>query len=88
MYTSRPLHFHILCDEGAIAYLEPRFRLISHPLYLITVRFYRLTPQNMLGRIAREGSLHTGHAAGARTSLLFYSLKLYRRRSPSIQPVS
>jgi hypothetical protein len=64
MYTSRPLHFHIICDEGAIAYLEPRFRLLRHPVHPITVRFYRLNRQSMMDRIAREGSLDTGHAAG------------------------
>ena len=71
MYTTRPLQFHILCDGGAIAYLEPRFRLLTHPLYPITVRFYPLTPQSMLDRIAREGSLSTSHSAGVRKSPLF-----------------
>ncbi|KAN0105246.1 hypothetical protein V8E52_011234 [Russula decolorans] len=65
MYASRPLQFHIICDQGAISYLEPRFRLLSHPLHPITVRFYPLTRQTMLDRIAREGSLSTVHAAGA-----------------------
>jgi hypothetical protein len=87
MYTSRPLHFHIICDEAAIAYLEPRFRLLTHPLHPITVRFYPLTSQRMLDRIAREGSLDTGHAAGARKLLRFKSqtLSLTKR---SIQPGS
>lgn len=71
MYTTRPLQFHIICDKEAIAYLEPRFRLLTHPLHPITVRFYLLTPQSMLDRIAREGSISTVHAAGARKSLLF-----------------
>lgn len=79
MYATRPLNFHIICDEGAIAYLEPRFRLLTHPVHPITVRFYPLTPQSMLDRIAREGSLSTGHAAGVRKSLLFESsLHVYR----------
>jgi hypothetical protein len=69
MYATRPLQFHIICDKAAIAYLEPRFRLLTHPLHPITVRFYPLTPQSMLDRITREGSLSTGHAAGARKSL-------------------
>lgn len=73
MYTTRPLQFHIICDKGAIAYLEPRFRLLTNPLHTTTVRFYPLTPQTMLDRIAREGSLSTGHAAGARKFLLFES---------------
>jgi len=64
MYTSRPLHFHIICDEGAIAYLETRLSLLTHPVHPITVRFYRITFQSMVDRITREGSLNTGHAAG------------------------
>lgn len=75
MYATRPLHFHIICDNEAIAYLEPRFRLLKHPVHPITVRFYPLTPQSMSDRIAREGSIATGHSSGARKS---YS------RSPSL----
>ena len=69
MYATRPLQFHIICDKEAIAYLEPRFRLLTHPLHPITVRLYPLTRQSMLDRIAREGSLSSVHAAGARRSL-------------------
>jgi hypothetical protein len=80
MYATRPLQFHIICDQEAIAYLEPRFRLLTHPVHPITVHFYPLTSQSMLDRIAREGSLRTGHAAGARKSLLFESsLQVYHR---------
>lgn len=68
MYTTRPLDFHIVCDDAAVAYLEPRLRLLTHPLHPITVRFYRLTLQSMMDRIAREGSIDTGHAAGIRMS--------------------
>ncbi|KAI9510364.1 hypothetical protein F5148DRAFT_976872 [Russula earlei] len=64
MYTSRPLHFHIICDEAAIAYLESRLHLLTHPVHPVVVRFYRLTRQSMADRISREGSLNTGHAAG------------------------
>ncbi|KAI0290463.1 hypothetical protein BC826DRAFT_913080 [Russula brevipes] len=64
MYTTRPLEFHIVCDDVAMTYLESRFRLLTHPLYPITVRFYRLSFQAMVDRVAREGSLNTGHAAG------------------------
>ena len=71
MYSTRPLQFHIICDKEAIAYLKPRFRLLTHPLHSITVRFYPLTQQSMLDRIAREGSLSTVHMAGARKFLLF-----------------
>jgi hypothetical protein len=73
MYTTRPLQFHIICDEGAIAYLEPRFRLLSHPLHPITVHFYQLAFQSMADRLGREGSVSTGHAAGIRMPLLFQS---------------
>jgi hypothetical protein len=69
MYTSRPLHFHIVCDDAAITYLEPRLRLLTHPVHPITVRFYRLTFQSMMDRIAREGTLDTGHSAGTRMPL-------------------
>ena len=73
MYTSRPLHFHIICDEAAQAYLEARFHLLTHPLHSISVRFYRLSFQSMLDRVIREGSIQTVHSAGIRklTSLCF-----------------
>ncbi|KAH9967909.1 hypothetical protein BC827DRAFT_1258104 [Russula dissimulans] len=64
MYTSRPIHFHIICDEEAVAYLEPRLSLLTHPVHPISIRFYRLTRQSMADRISREGSLNTGHSAG------------------------
>jgi hypothetical protein len=76
MYTTRPIHFHIICDEEAIAYLEPRFRLLSNPLHPITVHFYQLAYQSMVDRIKREGSLDTGHAAGTRM-LLCFKLQVY-----------
>jgi hypothetical protein len=76
MYTTRPLHFHIICDEAAIAYLEPRFRLLTHPLHPITVRFYRLSFKSMVDRIARDGHLDTGHAAGTRMPLTLESLQV------------
>ena len=59
MYTSRPLEFHIICNEGAIAYLESRLRPLTHPVHPITVRLYRVTFQSMVDRLAREGSLNT-----------------------------
>ncbi|KAI0262943.1 hypothetical protein BC834DRAFT_844847 [Gloeopeniophorella convolvens] len=64
MYSSRPLQFHIVCDEAAQVYLETRLRLLTHPLNPISVRFYRLSFQSMLDRIAREGAIFTEHAAG------------------------
>ena len=69
MYASRPLEFHIICDDGAIAYLDSRLRLLTHPVHPITVRLYRPTFQSMTDRIAREGSLNTGHASGFRKIL-------------------
>ena len=70
MYTSRALEFHIVCDDEAIAYLDSRLRLLTHPVHPVTVRFYRLTFESMANRIAREGSLNTGHAAGVRKLLI------------------
>ncbi|KAH9007513.1 hypothetical protein EDB83DRAFT_2236405 [Lactarius deliciosus] len=64
MYTSRPLQFHIVCDEAAQTYLESRFRLLTHPLHSVSVRFYRLPFQSMLDRISREGGINTDHSAG------------------------
>jgi len=69
MYTSRPLEFHIVCDEAAITYLESRLRLLTHPVYPITVRLYRVTFQSMVDRLTREGSINTGHSAGIRRPL-------------------
>ena len=67
MYTSRPLQFHIICDEAAQTYLETRFLLLTHPLHSVSVRFYRLSFQSMADRVSREGSLGTGHSAGTCT---------------------
>ncbi|KAH9023197.1 hypothetical protein EDB84DRAFT_477760 [Lactarius hengduanensis] len=64
MYTSRPLQFHIVCDEAARTYLDSRFRLLIHPLHSISVRFYQLSFQSMLDRISREGGINTDHSAG------------------------
>ena len=69
MYASGPLEFHIVCDDGAIAYLDSRLRLLTHPVHPITVRLYRPTLQSMTDRIAREGSLNTGHPSGIRKPL-------------------
>ena len=71
-------------------YLEPRFRLLTHPLHPITVRFYPLAPQSMLDRITREGSLSTGHAAGVRKSLTLqvYSPSLSLTEANQFQPGS
>ena len=69
MYTSRPLHFHIVCDEAAQAYLESRFRLLTHPVHNITVRFYQLSFESMRDRVEREGAISTDHSAGMRMLL-------------------
>jgi hypothetical protein len=66
MYTTRPLHFHIVCDEAAQLYLESRFRLLTRLVHRVVVRFYRPSFQSMLDRVAREGSINTGHSAGIR----------------------
>jgi hypothetical protein len=77
MYTSRPLEFHIICDDEAIPYLHNRLRLLTHPVHPITVRLYRLTLESMRDRITREGSLNTGHAAGVRKQLYFLAFRIY-----------
>jgi hypothetical protein len=66
MYTTRPLHFHIICDEAAQLYLESRFRLLTRPLHRVVVRFYRLSVKSMVDRVDREGSITSGHTAGIR----------------------
>lgn len=38
MYTSRPLHFHLICTEDNIAYMEKKFALFPRPAYAIEVR--------------------------------------------------
>ncbi|KAI0049683.1 glycosyltransferase family 8 protein [Auriscalpium vulgare] len=64
MYTSRPLEFHIICDVSAQEYLESRLKLLTHPVHNVLVRFYRLSPDQMVGRVEREGAIYTDHAAG------------------------
>jgi hypothetical protein len=66
MYSTRPLHFHIVCDEAARLYLESRLRLLTRPIHRVVVRFYLPSFQSMLDRIAREGSINTDHSAGIR----------------------
>ena len=68
MYSSKPVHFHIICDDGARAYLERRFRLIERPAHDILVRFYLLSLDDMRARLEREGAIVTDHSAGIRTS--------------------
>ena len=64
MYTSRPLEFHIMCDDDAIVYLDTHLRLLTHPVHPVTVRLYRPTLESMMDRLAREGSIQTGHPSG------------------------
>jgi hypothetical protein len=66
MYTSRPLHFHIVCDGVARVYLETRLRLLTHPVHNISVRFYQLSYETMRDRVSREGAINTDHSAGIR----------------------
>jgi hypothetical protein len=76
MYTSRPLEFHIVCDDGAITYLESRFNLLTHPVHPVTVRLYRLSLQSMVDRLDREGSIKSGHPSGIRKPLSLTSTSL------------
>ncbi|THH31362.1 hypothetical protein EUX98_g2821 [Antrodiella citrinella] len=64
MYTSAPVHFHIICDEGAREYLEGRLALVTRPRHNIFVRFYLLSHEEMMARIEREGAITTDHSAG------------------------
>ena len=66
MYTSRPLHFHVVCDENARAYLENRLRVLTHPRHSVSVRFYQLSFNSMQDRVSREGGISTDHSAGIR----------------------
>ena len=68
MYSSKPVQFHIICDDGARAYLERRFRLIERPARDILVRFYLLSLDDMSARIEREGAIVSDHSAGTRKS--------------------
>ncbi|TFY73426.1 hypothetical protein EWM64_g10586, partial [Hericium alpestre] len=64
MYSSRPLEFHIVVDEGGQTYLEKRLSLLTKPVYNISVHFYRPSWQSMVDRIDREGNIMTTHLAG------------------------
>lgn len=68
MYSARPLEFHIICDESSQKYLQGRLSLLHHPLFDVTVRFYRPSWQSMVDRISREGGISTDHSAGVRKS--------------------
>jgi hypothetical protein len=71
MYTTRPVHFHIVCDEAAQLYLESRFRLLTRLVHRVVVRFYRPSFESMLDRVVREGSINTDHSAGIRMASNF-----------------
>ncbi|KAA1478774.1 hypothetical protein DENSPDRAFT_788424 [Dentipellis sp. KUC8613] len=64
MYTSRPLEFHVVCDDTSEAYLSQRLALLTHPVHNITVRFYRPSWQSMVDRIDRDSTIKTNHLAG------------------------
>ncbi len=68
LYSSGPVHFHIICDEDAHTYLEKRLSLLKRPKYDILVRFYRLSHEDMTRRLEREGAINTDHSAGVRES--------------------
>lgn len=66
MYTSGPIHLHIICDEAAQTYIEKRLSIVPRPRFDVFVRFYRLAWQAMVDRIEREGKIGSKHAAGTR----------------------
>ena len=69
MYTSSPVEFHIICDEGAETYLRKRLELVARPTHDVLVRFYRLTYDDMQRRLQREGAVVSDHSAGVRKSI-------------------
>ncbi|KAH8108212.1 hypothetical protein BXZ70DRAFT_884088 [Cristinia sonorae] len=64
MYSSAPVHLHIICDEDAREYLEDRLALVTQPRHNVHVRFYPMSQDKMLARIHREGAITTDHSAG------------------------
>lgn len=76
MYTTRPLEFHIICDEDAQHYLEKKSLLLEHPAHNILLRFYRVSHQSMVDRIRREGGISTDHSAGIREYCLHSHIHL------------
>ncbi|KAI0075791.1 hypothetical protein K474DRAFT_1599183 [Panus rudis PR-1116 ss-1] len=64
MYTSAPIHFHILCDDEAQLYLEARLKLITRPRHNVAVTFYPLSIESIRRRIEREGAIASDHSAG------------------------
>lgn len=66
MYSSSPIEFHIICDEGAEEYLKKRLQLVTRPTRNVLVRFYRLTWDDMTRRLQREGAVVSDHSAGIR----------------------
>lgn len=81
------MQFHIICDDGARAYLERRLRLIERPARDIFVRFYLLSLDDMRARIEREGAIVTDHSAGTREPTIPLSAHPHPLTSPS-QPAS
>ncbi|PBK74272.1 hypothetical protein ARMSODRAFT_580918 [Armillaria solidipes] len=55
MYTSRPLHFHLICTEDNIAYMEKKFALFPRPAYAIEVTYYPITAERVRDRGHRAG---------------------------------
>lgn len=84
MYTTRPLEFHIICDEEAQNHLEKKFLLLEHPAQNILLRFYRVSRQSMTDRIQREGGIHTDHSAGVRE---YYTYILFHTNASAIEKV-
>ena len=68
MYSSRPVEFHIICDEVARTYLEHRLSLLKRPRQNTVVKFYDMPISTLRARIAREGAIASDHSAGSRKS--------------------
>ncbi|KAK0473127.1 hypothetical protein EDD18DRAFT_1313994 [Armillaria luteobubalina] len=55
MYTSRPLHFHLILTKDNIAYMEKKFALFPRPAYDVEVTYYPITAERVRDRGHRAG---------------------------------
>ncbi|KIY66731.1 glycosyltransferase family 8 protein [Cylindrobasidium torrendii FP15055 ss-10] len=55
MYSSRPLHFHLIVTEDNIDYLERKFALFDSPAYDVKVTYYPITTDMVRQRGERAG---------------------------------
>ena len=63
MYSSRPVHLHILCSPDVPDVLNESLSLVSRPAYDIRVSFYPVEEASIRARAGRAG-LNSKHHAG------------------------